>query len=103
MVGDAAGETMVAMNHASAEDPGSHAGAPDSLDALEEALQVLSAAWYELAADGSPGIVERRRGRGSEAPSWRRFDRIPGEQEVRRPGDEFPRFHRHRRPTGRAA
>jgi hypothetical protein len=124
--------------HAGAEEPGSHAAAPDSLAALEEALQVLSAAWYQLAADASPGIVERQCGRASEAPSWPRFDGIPREQEVRlmgtlhdvaaafarcaracrdgqstiarrvagderRPGDEFPRFQRHRRPTGRAA
>jgi hypothetical protein len=36
---------------------GSHAGAPGSLEALEEALQVLSAAWYQLAADASPGLM----------------------------------------------
>ena len=29
----------------------SHAGAPDALSSLEEALQVLSAAWYQLGAD----------------------------------------------------
>ncbi len=69
--------------HAGAEEPGSHAAAPDSLAALEEALQVLSAAWYQLAADASPGIVERRCGRGSEAPSWPRFDGVSREQEVR--------------------
>ena len=40
--------------HAGAEEPGSHAAAPDSLAALEEALQVLSAAWYQLAADAGP-------------------------------------------------
>jgi len=54
--------------HAYAEEPGSHAAAPDSLATLEEALQVLSAAWYQLAADASPVIVELRRGQGSEAP-----------------------------------
>jgi hypothetical protein len=69
--------------HACAAEPGSHAAAPDSLATVEEALQVLSAAWYQLAADASPGIVERRRGRGSEAPSWRRFDGASREQEVR--------------------
>jgi hypothetical protein len=50
--------------------PGSHAGAAGSLEALEEALQVLSAAWSQLATDASPGIVERRRSRASEASSW---------------------------------
>jgi hypothetical protein len=69
--------------HACAAEPGSHAAAPDSLATVEEALQVLSAAWYQLAADASPGIVEQRRGRGSEAPSWRRFDGASREQEVR--------------------
>jgi PAS domain-containing protein len=68
--------------HACAEEPGSHAAAPDSLATLEEALQVLSAAWYQLAADASPVIVEQRRGQGSEAPSWRRFDGVSREQEV---------------------
>jgi hypothetical protein len=34
-----------------AETRGSHMAAPDSLDSLREALQVLSAAWYRLAAD----------------------------------------------------
>jgi hypothetical protein len=128
--------------HAGAEEPGSHAAAPDSLAALEESLQVLSAAWYQLAADASPGIVERQCGRGSEALPGARFDGVPREQEVRlmgtlhhvaaalarcaracrdgrstvahtiarrvageerRPGDEFPRFQRHQRPTGRVA
>ena len=69
--------------HAGAEVAGSHAAAPDSLAALEEALQMLSAAWYQLAADASPGIVERRRWRGSEAPSWPRVDGVSREQEVR--------------------
>jgi hypothetical protein len=66
-----------------AAQPGCHIDAPDALASLEEALQVLSAAWYQLAADGSPGIVERRRGRASEAPSPPRFDGLPREQEVR--------------------
>jgi hypothetical protein len=69
--------------HAAAERPGCHATAPDSLASLEEALQVLSAAWYQLAADASPGIVERRRGRGSEAREWPRVDGVSREHEVR--------------------
>jgi hypothetical protein len=48
--------------------------APGALAALEEALQVLNVAWYQVAADASPGIVERRRGRGSEGSSWPRCD-----------------------------
>jgi hypothetical protein len=31
---------------AAAEQPGSHAGALDALESLEEALQVLSGAWF---------------------------------------------------------
>jgi hypothetical protein len=128
--------------HACADEPGSHAAAPDSLAALEEALQVVSAAWYQLAADASPGNARRRRGRGSEAPSGSRLDGVSREREVRlmgalhdvaaafarcaracrdgrstvtpiiarrvagddqRPGDGFPRFQRHQRPTGRVA
>ena len=65
-----------------AQQPGCHIDAPEALASLEEALQVLSAAWYQLAADGSPGIVDRRPGRASEAPSRRRFDGLPREQEV---------------------
>jgi hypothetical protein len=65
-----------------AAQPGYHIDAPDALAALEEALQVLSAAWYQLAADGSPRIVERRRGRASEAPLRPRSDGLSREQEV---------------------
>ncbi len=67
---------------AAAEPPGSHAGAPDCLQSLEEALQVLSGAWYQLAADASPGILARRRERGSEGGSWPRVDGLSREQEV---------------------
>ena len=49
-----------------AAQPGSHVDAADALAALEEALQVLSAAWYQVAADGLPGS-----------------DGLPREQEVR--------------------
>jgi hypothetical protein len=69
--------------HAAAEGAGSHVAAPDVLESLEEALQVLSAAWYQLAADASPGIVERRRGRGAEAAAWPRANGLSREHEVR--------------------
>jgi hypothetical protein len=46
---------------AAAEEPASHVAAPDSLAALEEALQVLSAAWYRLAADAAPRTAGWRR------------------------------------------
>jgi len=69
--------------HNAAAQPGSHAGAPGSLESLEEALQALSAAWFQLAADASPGIVERRRARASEASSWPVVDGLSREDEVR--------------------
>ena len=37
--------------HRAAETRGSHSAAAESLDSLQEALQVLSAAWYRVAAD----------------------------------------------------
>jgi hypothetical protein len=37
-----------------AQEQGCHQAAPDALASLEEALQVLSAAWYQLAADAVP-------------------------------------------------
>jgi hypothetical protein len=45
--------------HSAAAQPGSHLRAPEALASLEEALQALSAAWYQLAADGSPGTAGR--------------------------------------------
>ena len=41
-----------------AQEPGCHAAAPDALLSLEEALQVLSAAWYQLAADAAPAAAD---------------------------------------------
>jgi hypothetical protein len=67
---------------AAAEQPGSHAGAPNCLQSLEEALQALSGAWYQLAADASPGILARRRGRSSKGGSWPRVHGLSREQEV---------------------
>jgi Zn-dependent peptidase ImmA (M78 family) len=37
-----------------AETRGSHIAAPDSLASLQDALQILSSAWYRLAADAGP-------------------------------------------------
>jgi hypothetical protein len=37
-----------------AEQEGSHLDAPAALESLQEALQVLSAAWYRIAADAPP-------------------------------------------------
>jgi hypothetical protein len=65
-----------------AAQPGCCNDAPDALASLEEALQVLSAAWYHVAADASPGIVELRRDCGPEAPSPLRGDGLSREQQV---------------------
>lgn len=47
--------------HRAAETRGSHAAAPESLGSIQEALQVLSAAWYRLAADCPRGRGELTR------------------------------------------
>ena len=65
-----------------AELPNGYTEAPESLGALEEALRMLSAAWYQLAGDASPGIAARRLERGPRAPSWPRVDGLSREQEV---------------------
>lgn len=67
---------------AAAEEPASHAAAPGSLAALEEALQVLSASWYRLAADASPGIAEWRRARSSAPDPRAPRDGLSREQEA---------------------
>ena len=69
--------------HTAAGRPGAHAAAPDSLALLEDTLQALSGAWYQLAADASPGIVSRRVGRGSRAGRWPNVEGLSREQEVR--------------------
>jgi hypothetical protein len=61
----------------------SHVDVPVALVSLEEALQVLSAALYQVAADAAPGIVERLPGPGSDALSDPRRDGLSREQEVR--------------------
>jgi hypothetical protein len=75
-------EAAQAFHHA-AEHRGSHTAAPASLESLQEALQVLSAAWYRLAADASAGIVERERSRGAVAGSSSLGNGLSREQEVR--------------------
>jgi hypothetical protein len=68
--------------HAAAQAAGSHAAAADSLSALEEALRVLSAAWYQVAADASPELADRRQGRGEGPGSRARGDRHSREREA---------------------
>jgi hypothetical protein len=67
---------------AAAQAPESYPGAPGSLAALEEAFQLLSAAWYRLAADASPDLAERRP-RSSAYGARPRADGVSREQEVR--------------------
>jgi hypothetical protein len=43
--------------HSASSQPGIHAAAPLSLARIEEALHLLSGAWYQLAADASPRIA----------------------------------------------
>jgi hypothetical protein len=65
-----------------AESRGSHATAPECLASLQEALQVLSAAWYRLAA-GAVGSVERNRAPGVDSGASTRRGGLSREQEVR--------------------
>jgi hypothetical protein len=58
-----------------AEQTGSHLAAPHALESLAEAFQVLSAAWYQLAADAVPRAV----GDDPRAAA----DGLPREAEVR--------------------
>jgi hypothetical protein len=65
-----------------AAEPGCHIAVPDALGSLEEALQVLSAAWYQLAADAAPRMAARRRGAGAPAGSRGARDGLSREAEV---------------------
>ena len=82
---DCAGELLDGARafEAAAEQPGSHMAAPASLERLEETLRLLSAAWYQLAADASPLIIERRLGSDSNVTSRPRVDGLSHEQEAR--------------------
>jgi hypothetical protein len=70
-IGARASELLAAARRlqAAAEEPGCHLAAPDALASLEETLQVLSAAWYRLAADAAPGIADRPRREPARGPS----------------------------------
>jgi sugar (pentulose or hexulose) kinase len=65
-----------------ADAPGSHTGAPEYLDDLQEALGAMSAAWYRLAADAVPRIREPRPARKAEELRRSRADELSLEQEV---------------------
>jgi hypothetical protein len=72
--------------HRAAEQEGSHLGAPAALESLQEALQVLSAAWYRIAAGASPHPGDRQRACRADASSPARSDGLSREQEVRLKG-----------------
>jgi len=106
-----------------AQEPGCHVAVPETLVSLEEALQVLSAAWYQLAADaarsrqlelqlvGTLHDVAAGFARCASACREGRLTVTPviarrvaaGRAENRRNGNEFPRFQRHERPGPRVA
>jgi hypothetical protein len=65
----------------SAGRPGSSLAAIATLTSLEEALQVLSASWYQLAADA--GVLERRREARLAQPWPAAENGLSREQEVR--------------------
>jgi hypothetical protein len=65
-----------------AAQPGCHIAAPDALGSLEETLQVLSAAWYQLAADAARGMSARRPGAGEPARSRAARNGLSREAEV---------------------
>ena len=75
-------EAAADFHHAS-EQRGSHLAAPASLESLQETLQVLSAAWYRVAADASASIVERERPSGVAVGSWPHRGGLSREQQVR--------------------
>jgi hypothetical protein len=61
------------------EQSGSHVGAPDALASLESALQALSTAWYQLAADAVPRAVHSS---GDRATAQAAAGGLPREAEV---------------------
>lgn len=67
-----------------AGEPGSSEAASSALVSLEEAMQALSAGWYQVAADAVPGIGAHRRRRAEPTKSSLAANRrLSREQEVR--------------------
>jgi hypothetical protein len=69
--------------HRAADTRGSHRAAPDSLVSLQEALQVLSAAWYRLAADAVTGGLGRNPALEMDSGASRSRGDLSREQQVR--------------------
>jgi hypothetical protein len=66
--------------HELAARPGASVAAPATLESLDEALQAISGAWLELAADAVPGA--RRQSSEPVASPERRRSGLSGEREV---------------------
>jgi hypothetical protein len=67
-----------------AGEPGSSEASTAALASLETALQALSAAWYQVAADAVPGIAARQRRHADTSKSAGGASRhLSREQEVR--------------------
>jgi hypothetical protein len=69
--------------HYAADQTGIRAAVPVSLARTEEALRLLSAAWYQLAADASPRIASRPRQPSVPDAGLSEIDSLSHEQEVR--------------------
>jgi hypothetical protein len=69
--------------HSAADQPGIRPAVPLSLARTEEALQLLSGAWYQLAADASPGIATWSRQPGTRDARPPRTDGLSHEEEAR--------------------
>jgi hypothetical protein len=69
--------------HSAADEPGIRPAVPLSLARTEEALQVLSGAWYQLAADASPRIARRSPRLSARDADPSEIDGLSREQEVR--------------------
>jgi hypothetical protein len=109
---DRAGELVEAARafHAAAERPRAYMAAPDALESLEEALQVLSGAWHQLAAAAAPGAgplhdVAAALARCAHACRERRATATARDAAAadRHRDNAFPRFERYDRPRERVA
>jgi hypothetical protein len=69
--------------HSAASQPGIHGAAPLYLACTEEALRLLSGAWYQLAADASPRIARRSRPLRAPDAESSGIDGLSREQEAR--------------------
>jgi hypothetical protein len=69
--------------HSAADQPAIRPAVPLSLARTEEALQLLSGAWYQLAADASPRIARPSRRLSARDARPPRTDGLSHEEEVR--------------------